>query len=104
MKVEKIPAPFRYHLDKDSGIEASMDACSALSNALVKAKGALKIVQAITYLRDPADYVVVHDYYEQHYPDLPQLIVKAPVCRPGWLIETECIALTSQGDVRFRNY
>ena len=62
------------------------------------------IVQAITYLRDPADYVLVRNYFEQHYPDLPQLIVKAPVCRPGWLIETECIALTAQGDGRFRNY
>ena len=62
------------------------------------------IVQAITYLRDPADYVLVRNYFEQHYPDLPQLIVKAPVCRPGWLIETECIALTAQGDRRFRNY
>ena len=26
-------------------------------------------------------------------PDLPHLIVLAPVCRPGWLIETECIAV-----------
>ncbi|MDD2952992.1 MAG: Rid family hydrolase [Parabacteroides sp.] len=50
------------------------------------------ITQAITYLRDMADYAVVKEYFEAHYPDLPQLIVLAPVCRPGWLIETECIA------------
>ena len=74
--------------------------------ALLQEAGAStkEVVQAITYLRDPADYVLVRNYFEQHYPDLPQLIVKAPVCRPGWLIETECIALTAQGDGRFRNY
>ena len=51
------------------------------------------ITQAITYLRDMADYAVVKKYFEAHYPDLPHLIVLAPVCRPGWLIETECIAV-----------
>ena len=51
------------------------------------------ITQAISYLRDMADYAVVKKYFEAHYPDLPHLIVLAPVCRPGWLIETECIAV-----------
>lgn len=51
------------------------------------------IMQAIVYLRDPADYQVVSQYIESHYPSLPHLIVHAPVCRPGWLIETECIAV-----------
>ena len=51
------------------------------------------ITQAITYLRDPADYAVVSHYFATHYPRLPQLIVLAPVCRPGWLIETECWAV-----------
>lgn len=50
------------------------------------------IMQAIVYLRDPADYEVVDRYIRTRYPDLPHLIVQAPVCRPGWLIETECIA------------
>ena len=51
------------------------------------------ITQAISYLRDMADYAVVKKYFEAHYADLPHLIVLAPVCRPGWLIETECIAV-----------
>ena len=51
------------------------------------------ITQAIVYLRDPADYQVVSQYIENHYPSLPHLIVHAPVCRPGWLIETECMAV-----------
>ena len=50
------------------------------------------VMQAIVYLRDPADYTVVRRYLESRYPALPCLVVHAPVCRPGWLIETECIA------------
>ncbi|RHJ92133.1 Rid family hydrolase [Parabacteroides bouchesdurhonensis] len=59
------------------------------------------ICQAITYLRDPADYLVVKQYFEKHYPQLPQLIVLAPVCRPGWLIETECMAIIPVEDERY---
>ena len=51
------------------------------------------IMQAIVYLRDPADYQIVKRYIEENHPSLPHLIVHAPVCRPGWLIETECIAV-----------
>lgn len=51
------------------------------------------IMQAIVYLRDPSDYLPVKQYIETNYPSLPHLIVHAPVCRPGWLIETECIAV-----------
>lgn len=50
------------------------------------------IMQAIVYLRDPADYQVVRDFLRNNYPDLPHIIVLASVCRPGWLIEMECIA------------
>jgi len=60
------------------------------------------IMQAIVYLRDTADYHSVQNYIHKHHPDLPHIIVLAPVCRPGWLIETECIAVTSDGDSRFR--
>jgi enamine deaminase RidA (YjgF/YER057c/UK114 family) len=51
------------------------------------------IMQAIVYLRDPADYAAVNQYLEANVPQLPRLIVLAPVCRPGWLIEMECIAV-----------
>ncbi|MDL2265447.1 hypothetical protein LJC57_07795 [Parabacteroides sp. OttesenSCG-928-G07] len=50
------------------------------------------IVQALIYLRDPADYLLVKSYFEAEYPSMPYLILLAPVCRPGWLIEMECIA------------
>ena len=44
------------------------------------------ILQAIVYLRDTADYQVVERFLAENYPDLPHIIVHAPVCRPGWLI------------------
>lgn len=63
--------------------------------------GMQDVMQAIVYLRDIADYMPVKKYLQSHYPDLPYILVLAPVCRPGWLIETECIAVTGKGDRRF---
>lgn len=51
------------------------------------------VVHMIVYLRDIADYRIVHDLMEERYPRIPKVIVLAPVCRPGWLIETECMAI-----------
>ncbi len=51
------------------------------------------IAKMIVYLRDTADYELVSNYIEKHYPNIPKVIVWAPVCRPGWLIEIECIAI-----------
>ena len=48
--------------------------------------------QMIVYLRDPADYEVVKEIYESRFPLVPTVFVNAFVCRPGWLIEMECIA------------
>lgn len=46
----------------------------------------------IVYLRDPSDYAVVNELFECRFPDIPRILVWAPVCRPGWLIEMECMA------------
>ena len=46
----------------------------------------------LIYLRDISDYTVVEALMNRLYPDIPHLIVEARVCRPGWLIEMECIA------------
>ena len=48
--------------------------------------------QMIVYLRDVADYAVVNEMFEKRFPGIPRVIVHAPVCRPGWLIEMECMA------------
>ena len=47
----------------------------------------------IVYLRDFADYEVVRRLYDERFPDKPCIIVHAPVCRSGWLIEMECMAI-----------
>ncbi len=48
----------------------------------------------IIYLRDTADYSVVKNFFDKRLPDCPRVIVQASVCRPGWLVEMECIAIT----------
>lgn len=49
--------------------------------------------QILVYLRDSADYKVVKEMFEERFPDIPHLILHARVCRPGWLVEMECIAM-----------
>ena len=51
-------------------------------------------VAAMTvYLRDPADYRIVNRIFNERFPDYPFVITLAPVCRPGWLVEMECLAI-----------
>ena len=58
----------------------------------------------IVYLRDTADYAVVKALYEERFPDKPYVIVHAPVCRSGWLVEMECMAVRDVGDNGFNDY
>ena len=50
----------------------------------------------IVYLRDVADYDVVRRLYDERFPGKPRIIVLAPVCRSGWLVEMECMAVRQQ--------
>ena len=50
----------------------------------------------IVYLRDVADYGIVNRMYDERFPNHPRIIVHAPVCRAGWLIEMECMAVKKQ--------
>lgn len=54
------------------------------------------VAHLIVYLRDIADCRVVDDIFSRRFPLIPRIIVLAPVCRPGWLIETECMAVRRQ--------
>ncbi|MBQ2970776.1 MAG: hypothetical protein IJE15_10395 [Bacteroidaceae bacterium] len=47
----------------------------------------------IVYLRDISDYTVVRDMFEERFPAIPKVYLQAPVCRPGWLVEMECMAV-----------
>jgi len=51
------------------------------------------VAQMIVYLRDMADYNLVRSLYKDRFPGKPCVIVHASVCRPGWLIEMECMAV-----------
>lgn len=48
----------------------------------------------VVYLRNAGDYDAVAPVFERNgfLSSIPRVITHAPVCRPGWLIEMECIA------------
>ena len=51
------------------------------------------VMQIIVYLRDSADYEMIKRMFEQKFPHIPTVFTLAPVCRPTWLIEMECMAV-----------
>ena len=51
------------------------------------------VTEMVVYLRDVADYELVKEMYEERFHDKSYVIVLAPVCRPGWLVEMECMAV-----------
>ncbi|MBR1667998.1 MAG: hypothetical protein IJ693_06940 [Bacteroidaceae bacterium] len=57
------------------------------------------VMQIVVYLRDGADYQIVQKLFEEKFPHIPYVITLAPVCRPTWLIEMECVAVkTAKND------
>lgn len=59
------------------------------------------LTHVLVYLRDAADRPRVERALRRRLPEMPYVILRAPVCRPGWLIELEGCAVTSAGDARF---
>ena len=55
----------------------------------------------LVYLRDIADYGLVKEMFEERFPNIPKVYLWAPVCRPGWLVEMECMAVKPIKDERF---
>lgn len=62
------------------------------------------IAQAIIYLRDVSDYPVIKEIFDQQLPLMPRVFTLAPVCRPAWLIEMECIAITHEDNPHYHAY
>lgn len=56
--------------------------------------GVSDLAHIVCYLRDTADYPVVSEIFAEKFADVPYVITLAPVCRPGWLIEMECMAIS----------
>lgn len=66
--------------------------------------GSEDIMQIIVYLRDCADYALINEMFQRHFPHTPCVITLAPVCRPTWLIEMECIAVKARKNNLFRDF
>lgn len=62
------------------------------------------VMQIVVYLRDTADYEVVRQLFAERFPHIPTVITLAPVCRPTWLVEMECIAVKEKVNERFRKF
>jgi len=54
--------------------------------------------QATVYMRDTADASIIREEVEKRLPaGIPMVLLKAPVCRPAWLVEIESIAVNDRG-------
>ncbi len=54
-----------------------------------------EVQMAVVYLRNAKDYRTVSSALEERFrTGIPYVVTLAPVCRPGWLVEMECISLT----------
>lgn len=62
------------------------------------------VVHMIVYLRDISDYGQVSRLMQEKFPCVPMVFTLAPVCRPSWLIEMECMAITSHADAAYENF
>ena len=92
-------------LQRDYGIELERKAVGRNLALLEEAGAGFKdIGMAVVYLRDQADYPLVKSILSERLPSLNVLYVHGPVCRPGWLVEMECIALTPEGSKAYPNF
>ncbi len=87
-------------IDKEGEVVHPGDIVKQTERTLVNISALLKeanfsetdLSSFMIYLRDPADYSFVKPVIDKYCKDLPSVYVKAPVCRPGWLIEIEATA------------
>ena len=62
------------------------------------------VMQIVVYLRDICDYQTVKAMFQEHFPDIPTVFTLAPVCRPTWLVEMECIAVAQRDNGAYRDF
>lgn len=62
------------------------------------------IAQMVIYLRDVNDAETIEDYFRDNHTAIPKVMVLAPVCRPGWLIEIECVAIKDISKPEYENF
>ena len=76
------------------------------AEALINAAGAelSDLAHLIVYMRDHADYAVIRREIEKRFPDTPTVYLRAPVCRPDWLMEIECMAIVNAENPTFHPF
>lgn len=62
------------------------------------------VAQMIVYVRDASDTGDVNQYLAENYKDIPKVVVQAPVCRPEWLVEVECMAIKGAENPAYRHF
>ena len=77
----------------------NIEALLAAANA-----GLRDLSMILVYLRDPADGSAVERKVRERFGNLPMIVLHAPVCRPGWLVEIEGIACISSGKNDFPDF
>lgn len=79
--------------------------CSNI-RALLEAAGSAPadIAHAVLYCRNLADAEAILASLPDDMRAMPMAVVKAPVCRPGWLVEMECMAITPCSNDAFAPY
>lgn len=92
-----------YEHDVVAQAERMVDNVTAL---LENHRGALAdLRQVVVYVRDPADAGLVDAVLSRRLSAAtPRIMVKGPVCRPGWLVEMDGMAVNAQGDPRFKEF
>ena len=79
---------------------AQLDHALGNASALLAAGGATlrDLLYLVCYVRDAADCERVRTRLAASMPTVPQVVVAADVCRPGWLVEIEGVAATHVDD------
>lgn len=93
-------------IDKFGDVVHPGDVLLQLERALINVDALLRsgsaslddMMYMLVYLRDISDFVTVRDVLRKRFADLPIVIVQGPVCRPGWLIEVEGIAIINENN------
>jgi len=62
------------------------------------------LAMILVYLRNPADEPAIEKVLRQQFGNLPMLLLHAPVCRPGWLIEIEGVAIVATREPEFPEF
>lgn len=87
-------------IDREGRVVHEGDAEAQLGRALENAGGLLAqggarledLLYLLVYLRDPADAPRLERRLARLLPEVPRILLHAPVCRPQWLVEIEGVA------------